>query len=330
MKKLLLMRRSISHALTLLFVCLACLLSVSAQQSAPKDLSELEKTLQDELKSSNTPGAALAIVSGDRVIYARGFGLANIETCAPVTPLMLFRLGSTTKMFTGAALVALAAQGKIKLDEPIGNYAKGLNPKLARITAHQLISNTGGMADFEAEVVSNDDDALARMVRAWKEDAQFTEPGQIYSYASPGFWLAGYVIEEVTGQPYADAMNELVFQPLGMERTTLRPLMALTYPLAMGHSASEKEKPVILHPAYNNVAQWPTGKYVNGPQTWEVFVKDGKLYLKQEGGDAQLSKSGAYRLSFGAELENDLAFVPNARGEIEYIFDGLYSGKKTR
>ncbi|MBV9958815.1 MAG: serine hydrolase, partial [Acidobacteria bacterium] len=143
------------NTLTLLLILFVCTLSVSAQQSAPKDLSELEKTLQDELKTSNTPGAALAIVSGDRVIYAKGFGLANIETGAPVTPEMLFRLGSTTKMFTGAALVALAAQGKLKLDEPIGNYAKGLNPKLARITVHQLISNTGGMADFEAQVVSN-------------------------------------------------------------------------------------------------------------------------------------------------------------------------------
>jgi hypothetical protein len=70
------------------------------------------------------------------------------------------------------------------------------------------------------------------------------------------------------------------------------------------------------------------GRYVNGPQAWEVLVKDGKLYLKQEAGDALLSKTGPYRLSFGASLENDLAFVPNARGEIECVFDGLYSARK--
>jgi CubicO group peptidase (beta-lactamase class C family) len=70
------------------------------------------------------------------------------------------------------------------------------------------------------------------------------------------------------------------------------------------------------------------GKYVNGPQVWEVIVEGGKLHLKQEGNDVELSKTGKYRLSFGPSLENDLAFVPNARGEIEYIFDGLYSARK--
>ncbi len=437
--------------------------------TAAVDFSSLEQVMQAELQATKTPGAAVAIVRGDRVLFAKGFGVANIETGAPVAPDMLFRLGSTTKMFTGAALVVLAAQGKLKLDEPIGKHVAGLHPNLARITAHQLISNSAGMADFEAPFISHDDEALGRMVRGWKEDAQFTEPGQVYSYASPGFWLAGHVIEAVTKKPYADAMDELVFQPLGMSRTTLRPLVALTYPLAMGHSASPNEGAKIIRPAYNNVAQWPAGsiyssvndlsrfvrallnsgqldgkqllapdvaaklpgeyiqmpgdpnvhygygllvfeergqrmvmhggfsrgygsmiqmipaqrlavivttnksgetlartrakalelllplkpeaadksktaqpldaaemanyvgRYVNGPQTWEVIGKDGKLYFKQpEGGDAELKKTGPNRLSFGPTLENELVFVPGARGEMEYIFDGLYSGKKKR
>ncbi|MBC7909504.1 MAG: beta-lactamase family protein, partial [Pyrinomonadaceae bacterium] len=209
-----------------------------AAQTATPDFSALEKVVLEELKETNTPGAAVAIVSGDRVIYAKGFGLANVETGAQVSPDMLFRLGSTTKMFTGAALVTLAAQGKIKLDEPIGTYVKSLTPKLARITTHQLISNSGGVADFQAPFISNDDESLARMALGWKDDAVFAEPGQVYSYSSPGFWLAGHVIEAVTGKPYADAMNELVFQPLGMTRTTLRPLVAMTYPLSQGHQVN--------------------------------------------------------------------------------------------
>ncbi|MCA1557645.1 MAG: beta-lactamase family protein, partial [Acidobacteria bacterium] len=103
-------------------------------QSATQDLSSLENVINEELKETNTPGVAISIISGDRVIYARGFGVANVETGASVTTNMLFRLGSTTKMFTGAALVQLASQGKLKLEEPIGNYATGINTKLARIT----------------------------------------------------------------------------------------------------------------------------------------------------------------------------------------------------
>jgi CubicO group peptidase (beta-lactamase class C family) len=72
------------------------------QQKA--DFSQLEKVALDELKQTNTPGAAVAVVSGDRLVFAKGFGVANIETGAPVTPETLFRIGSVTKMFTAAVL----------------------------------------------------------------------------------------------------------------------------------------------------------------------------------------------------------------------------------
>jgi CubicO group peptidase (beta-lactamase class C family) len=459
-------RTSALRIILLLSLLLSQFKTLPLAQSASQDFSALENLIKEELQATNTPGAALCIVSGNRVIYAKGFGVANVETGAPVTTDMLFRLGSTTKMFTAAALVTLASQGKLKLDEPVGNYLPGINPKLARLTAHQLLSNTGGVADFAAPFVSQDDEALGRMLRGWKEDALFTEPGRVYSYASPGFWLAGYMIEEVSRKPYADAMNELVFAPVGMPRTTLRPLQALTYPLSMGHSVSGKERPVVIRPAFNNVAMWPAGsiysnvdelsrfvialmnggkvdgkqalalevpaklfgkyismpgdpdvyygygllnfeergvrmimhggfsrgygsmiqmvpetrfavivqtnksgetlprtrmkalelflnlksatlpeaktaqalseaeranfagKYVNGPQTWEIVVRDRKLFYKRDEGDLELTKTAPYRLSFGDKLENDLMFVTGARGEIRYIFDGLYSAKK--
>jgi CubicO group peptidase (beta-lactamase class C family) len=103
---------SLPRMLMMLFLlCGLCAPSALARKS-PVDYAELEKVMQGELKTTNTPGATIAIVSGDRIIYAKGFGVANVETGAPVSTDMLFRLGSTTKMFTSAALVTLAAQGK--------------------------------------------------------------------------------------------------------------------------------------------------------------------------------------------------------------------------
>jgi CubicO group peptidase (beta-lactamase class C family) len=465
------MTRTKSLRAAILIILLSSLLSRSisaaSAQTAIQDFSALESLIKEELQATNTPGAAISIVQGERVIYSKGFGVANVETGAPVTTDMLFRLGSTTKMFTAAALVTLSLQGKLKLEEPIGNYLTGINAKLSRITTHQLLSNTGGVADFAAPFISNDDEALGRMIRSWKEDALFTEEaGEVYSYASPGYWLAGYVIEERSKRPYADAMSELLFAPTGMTRTTLRPLQAMTYPLSMGHSLNDKQQPVVIRPAFNNVAMWPAGsiysnvqelsrfvialmnngrvdgkqalapevparlfgkyirmpgemdvyygygllnfeergvrmimhggfsrgygsmiqmvpeerfaviiqtnrsgetmprtrmkaielflklkdaappqprtaqalseremtnfvgKYVNGPQSWEIVARDGKLFYKRAGGEVELKKTAPYRLSFGDKLENDLVFVANARGEIRYIFDGLYSAKK--
>lgn len=445
---------------------LLLLLIVSTQTLAkPLDFSELEKLVPEELKERNTPGAVIAIISGDRVIYQKAFGLANVETKAEMQPEMLFRLGSTTKMFTAAALVTLAEQNKIRLDEPIGNRVKGLNPKIAELTPHHLLSNSAGVRDFAAPVISNDEAALGNMVRSWKDDIVFTGQGEIYSYSSAGFWLSGFVVEELQGKPYADAMTELLFKPLGMERTTLRPLMAMTYPLATPH-AIDKGQPTIVRPFFNNVAMWPAGSifsnandlsrwviaflndgkldgkqvlspalvgkmvghyipvpgekdsyyaygltafkyndleyvghggfsrgygsmiqmvpsrkfavivltnnsgetlrkslnkamelglglkddgpekpapvapltaaereevvgsYSHAPQTWEVSIKGGKLFIKVDGSEQPLTKSGDRKFTFGANNENELVFVPGKSGKIEYLFTELYAAKR--
>src|SRR5215510_12294558 len=130
-------------------------------QSSKPDFGELEKVALAELAETNTPGAAVGVVSGDRLVFVKGFGVSNVETGAPVTPDMLFRIGSTTKMFTAAALVSLAEEGKLKLDEPIGKYAQGLSPKIAGLTAHQLLSHTAGLKDGARQMYGrHDDEAL--------------------------------------------------------------------------------------------------------------------------------------------------------------------------
>src|SRR5256885_875523 len=96
-------------------------------QQPKQDFRRLEAMALKELKETNTPGAAIAIVSGDKIVYAKGLGLANMETLTPVSPEMLFRIGSITKVFTAVLLVGLAEERGIKLSEPIGNYVKGLN-----------------------------------------------------------------------------------------------------------------------------------------------------------------------------------------------------------
>src|SRR5262245_45655762 len=182
---------------TILSLTIAFSNSPAFAQQKRIDFTELDKVALEELKQRNTPGAAVAVIKDGQVIYAKGYGVASIETGAPVTPDMLFRLGSTTKMLTAAALVTLAAAGKLKLDAPIGDSVKGLNPQLAQVTAHQLLSQSAGLRDFAATIMSNDDPALGNQARSWKEDVFFTEPGKITSYSSPGYWLAALVVDEV-------------------------------------------------------------------------------------------------------------------------------------
>ena len=257
--------------------------SFSGQQKS--DFSKVESTAVEELRKTNTPGVAIAIIRGDRVVFAKTLGVSNIETGAPLTTGTLFRIASNTKMLTAAALVTLAAQGKIKLDAPIGTYVKGLSPKLSQLTLHQLLSHTSGMQDGASDFGLHDDSALGSFIRTWTDDYLFTEPGRIFSYSNLGYDLAGLVLEEVTGKPYADAMDEVLFKPLEMSRTTLRPLMAVTYPLATGHKPVEKGKPVVVRPMADEVRDWPSGGVFTSVMEYARFViaflNQGRLDGKQ-------------------------------------------------
>jgi CubicO group peptidase (beta-lactamase class C family) len=256
--------------------------SASQQESG---FAELEKIALEELQETETPGAAIAVVSGERVVFAKGFGESNVETHAPVKPEMLFRLGAPTKVFTAAALVMLAEEGKIRLDEPIGNYVKGLSPKIAQVTAHQLLTHTAGLKDESPMYGRHDEMALADTVRSWKDDYCVSGPGQKFSHSNPGYWLAGYVVEQLTGKPFGDQLKERLFDPLGMSNTTFRPTMAITFPFSQGHDPYGNASLKVVRPIADDAASWPSGSmFSNVPDLSRfaiAFMSGGKIDGRQ-------------------------------------------------
>jgi CubicO group peptidase (beta-lactamase class C family) len=257
------------------------ILPCSAQTTG---FAALDQTATAELAHLKIPGASIAIVRGDRVVFAKAYGVADVETGEAMGPEMLFRLGSTTKMMTAAALAGLAVDGKIDLNQPIGKYLSGITPMLAGVTANQLLSHTAGIHDEAPMLGLHDDEALGAGIRAWTDAWFFTAPGKIISYANPGYWVAGYLVETLTGKPYADAMADRLFRPLGMVRTTLRPTIAMTYPLAQGHEEVDG-KARIIRPAADNASGWPAGSIFSNThdlaQFAIAFLNDGRIDGKQ-------------------------------------------------
>jgi len=219
----------------------------------------LDAIINSELKETNTPGAAVVIVKADRMVFSNGFGRANVETNEPATAEMLFRTGSMTKMFTALTLLSLVAEGKVKLDEPVGKYLKGLTPRIALITFHLLLTHTSGIRDEGRPYGPHDESALRDAARNIKDDYLFTEPGQIFSYSNLNYVLVGAAMEEIAAKPYADSVSERLLKPLGMTRTTFRPTEAMTWPLAQGHNARGDAQPAVVRPFTDNVAGWPAG-----------------------------------------------------------------------
>lgn len=302
-----------------------------AAGAARADFAELERVALAEMQATGTPGAAIGIVSGDRLIYARGLGVADVETGAPVTSRHLFRLGSTTKMFTAAALVKLAEAGKLSLDEPIGKYARGLDPAIAAITSAQLLSHTGGLADNAVMFGKHDDEELGETVRALKRDALFTVPGRIYSYSNPGYWIAGYVIEALSRESYADHLEAALFRPLGMRQTTLRPTMAMTWPLAQGHEpsggADGAAKARIIRPQADNAGNWPAGSIFSCVDDLSRFViamlNDGKLDGRQVLSPSLIAALGKPRVAIpGTENRYGLGLMSVRERGVERLQHG--------
>src|SRR5438046_5632615 len=129
-------------------MCAAVLIVLTAALIAAQvDSAALDRIATDELAKQKIPGMSVVVVKGDRVVYAKGFGVASTESRLPVTPDTLFRVGSMTKMFTATAAVLLSEQGRLRLDAPVGNYVHGLNSKIGRVTPDQLLSHTAGLMD---------------------------------------------------------------------------------------------------------------------------------------------------------------------------------------
>ena len=272
-----------------LFVGLLLLLS-TAQAGADYRLEELDAFVKAELQRNNCPGAVVAVVLGKEVIYTKAYGLANIETGEPMQADMLFLLASTTKMFTAAAVATLVEAGKLKLDSPLGECVSGLPPAMARLTLHQALTHTAGLAATASygNVGPQDDSALGDRLRTHGARFCLWEPGVIYSYSNVGYWLAGLAIESASGRYYAPAVNELILQPLGMTRATFYLAEAKAGPMAHGHGPAG-QGPARLIPnlddLYDIAATRPAGKlFCSAPlfaRFCIAFMNGGKLEGKR-------------------------------------------------
>jgi len=290
------MHHRVRSAAKLLAILLSLCLFRLPLAAADFDAGKVEQLATDEMRTTNTPGAAIAVVRDGTIVWSKGIGYANVETEQPVTSDMLFRLGSTTKMFTAAALLSFAEEGKLRLDEPIGNYLPGLQPQIAALTSHQLLTHTAGLTDESVMDGQHDDGALASAVRGIDASWLFTQPGKIYSYANPGYWIAGRACEQIAGKAYADVMDERMFLPLGMSRTTLRPMVAMTWPLALGHEL-RGGKQVVIRPQADNAATRPAGQMYSSVLDLARFttalMDDGRLDGKPVLSSSLISKMTA-------------------------------------
>jgi len=215
----------ISRRLTPACVLLPLLLVSSLiAQTEPSLAPQLRKSIDDiaqqVLQTTGVPSASVAIVQDGKIAYVQAYGNARLDPQAAATPAMRYSIGSISKQFTAAAVLLLAEEGKLTLDDPVSKYVPGLT-RGNEITIRQLLSHTSGYQDyapqdyipqFQQQPISADG-----IMDRWAKIPLDFEPGTKWQYSNTNYVIAGAIVEKVSGQTLLQFLSERVFTPLGMK-----------------------------------------------------------------------------------------------------------------
>jgi len=194
-------------------------------QILPDSVSKKIDNLFASWNRPGSPGCAIGIVRNDSLIYAKGYGMANIEYDIPITPETIFHMASVSKQFTAYSIVLLARQGKLQLDDDIHKYLPWFPDLKEKITVRQLLNHTSGIRDqwqLLAIAGTRIDDIITQeqiiKILSKQQALNFT-PGAQYSYSNSGFTMLAEIVKSVTGQSLRKFTDSAIFKPLGMTHT---------------------------------------------------------------------------------------------------------------
>lgn len=200
--------------------------SLSTDAMPREDIAEtIDELMEEKVTEANIPNAAVSIVYDGEIIFEKGYGFADIESEIPVDPeTSLFRIGSISKLMTWTAVMQLVEEGKLDLDTDVNKYIDfnipldGSTP----ITLRHLITHTPGFEDYATEIFTLEEKSLPPLHEYVRESLpeRIFPAGEVLVYSNYGTALAGYIVEQVSGMPYATYIEENIFNKLAMNYST--------------------------------------------------------------------------------------------------------------
>ena len=190
----------------------------------PDDLliQTIDNLVQESYKPTE-PGVAVIVAKDGEMIFRKGQGMANLELGLPIEPDMVFRLGSITKQFTAVAILMLAEQGKLALDDSISKFLPNYPTHDYLITIEHLLTHTSGIKSYtsmpEWPPLWRKDFTVQELIDFFKYQPMESAPGKRWAYNNSGYILLGAIIEKVSGQSYEQFLQQNIFEPLGMKQS---------------------------------------------------------------------------------------------------------------
>lgn len=217
-------RNFFSSGTSVLLITVLVLFVFQNYSFAQDKTSKIDKLMQVYYDLGKFNGTVLVAEKG-KVLYKKGFGLANMEWNIPNKPDMKFRIGSITKQFTSMLILQLVEQGKIDLEAKLNDYLPDYRKDNGeKVTIHHLLTHTSGIPSYTglpefAEKISRNPYSVDEFVKKYcSGDLEF-EPGSKFVYNNSGYFLLGAIIEKVTKKKYEDVLKEKIFDPVGMKNS---------------------------------------------------------------------------------------------------------------
>jgi CubicO group peptidase (beta-lactamase class C family) len=255
-------------------------------ETQTKEFQEIETFLQSLIDTGSIPGIAIAITSGEDVVYSKGFGVINIETKVKLEPQHVFHIASISKTFTATAVMQLYEKGKIDINKPLITYLpyfKLDDEGYKSITIKQMLNHTSGMPDvedYEWEKAVADEGAAERYTRSLADKKLISSPGTEYHYSNMAFDVMADLIAKVSGISFEKYLKENILTPLEMNESSfyapeikksLRtsphtgnpPKVSSVYPYNRMHAPSSTLNTNVLELSHWASANINLGKYKN-------------------------------------------------------------------
>ncbi|HEY6910842.1 MAG TPA: serine hydrolase domain-containing protein [Myxococcales bacterium] len=287
--------------------------SATVRRLAPAIEAKLDAAARKDVAAGRVAGAAVAVLRGGELVFARSYGRANLELAAPVNAETVFRIGSLTKQFTAAGMLLLAERGKLKIDDKLSLYLPDF-PRANEVTLRDLLDHTSGIHDFTdspvIDRISTSGATVQELIAdiAGQSPLYDFEPGKGWWYSNSNYALLGAVVEKVSGQTWGAFMKSEIFEKLGMTRTAADDARDVVPGRASGYSLIGGVPGKFRNAAFTDMsvpyAAGALRSTVKDMARWNAGLFGGKL-LKQQSLQEMLAPG---RLRDGAENQTAIAW----------------------
>jgi len=273
------MKRSLVTYLTIFLVSAPCFAQGTTTERAAAE--RVDRVVKQQMLANKVPGVSLAVLRHGKIILLKSYGLANVEHEVPVKPETVFESGSIGKQFTAAAVMILAQENKLSLDDKISKYFPDAPASWKDITVWNLLTHTSGLGDYPADIDLKRDYTEDEYFASFKKAPLDFAPGSSWNYSNVGYVTLGMLIRKVTGKFYGDFLQERIFKPLGMNtariisEADIVPNRAAGYRLVQGElknqdwvsPSTNSTADGSLYFSILDLAKWDAALYTDTPLT---------------------------------------------------------------